>query len=188
MKKRIIPIIALVLVGIIAITTVVFAVCTKSYMPQFKSFDSISLMGKNVNNGSGEYYSADIDQTQSVYNELNDLFNKSFNESALNSLFNGRLGFSAEVTKNQNIISNIAELDAYIIFEFEDKTNLPTFNYNGSDIEYDRVLVQVETLEQSKLNAVKLYLVQEEANSSSYYMETYANFYDLFSKYNELIA
>lgn len=185
MKKRIIPIIALSLIGILAITTIIFAVCTKSYVPNFKDFDSVSIGGKNVSSGI-VYYSNT--ENEEAFNKLNELLKNSFNESALNSLFNGRLGYNPEIVKNTNTISNINDLEKYIVYEYENKTELPTITYNEKEISYDRVLIKVEELENTQINLVKVYLLEEEANACSYYFETYANFYHVFDYVKELLG
>lgn len=187
MKKRIIPIIALALIAAIAITTVVFAICVVNFKPEFKEFSSFYVCDKNVESGTPQYYSnLEESQKQNVA-DINRLFNESFNESALNALFNNRLGYGATLVKNESVISNISNLDKYIVMIYDDKTNLPKVKYNDEEIVYDRVLVKIESLNSTNLTTVSVYLVQEGATSSSYYFKTYGNFYNFYKYINENI-
>ena len=187
MKKRIIPIIALSLIAVIAITTVVFAICTANFKPNFKEANAITLLGTEVNDGSSIYLNGTNAEQADTIKKINELYNNSFNESALNALFNGRLGYGAELIKKENAIKNINELKKCIIFEYENKEDLPKVTYNEKEISFDRVVVEITEVKTGNIQLVKVYLVQEEATSSSYYFQTYGNFYALFDYVNELI-
>lgn len=182
MKKKLIPIIALALIAVIAITTVVFAICSVNYKPNFTELEKCQICIQE--NSSGALTLIE-DEEQSK--KLNDLFNSSFNESALNSLFNGRLGYSAELIKNQTAISDITKLDKYIYFDYINKDNLPTIKYNNEDISFDRLLIKIESLNTTNLGQINIYLLQEDAISSSYYYKTYGNFYNFFKYINETV-
>ena len=187
MKKRIIPIIALSLIAVIAITTVVFAIVSANFKPQIKDTNAITIAGTEVNGGSSIYFNGNNADQASTVKKINELYNNSFGESALNSLFNGRLGYGAELIKKENAIKNMNELKKYIVFEYENKEDLPKVNYNGTDVSFDRVIVEITDVETANIQMVKVYLVELDATSSSYYFQTYGNFYALFDYVNDLI-
>ena len=182
MKKKIIPIIALSLIAIIAVTTVIFAICTVSYKPNFEDMSKCQVGIQNDNSSPFELAS-DEQATKLV-----DLFNQSFNESALNSLFNGRLGYGAELVKNESAITNLSNVSKYIVFEYLNKDELPKIKYNNEEVSFDRVLIKIDnTLNTTNLGTVNVYLLQADATSSSYYYKTYGNFYNFFKYINDTV-
>ena len=188
MKKRIIPIIALALIAVIAITTIIFAICSANYKPNFPTTNSIILDGTEVNGGNMIYLNANQDdETKNQVDKINQLFNASFSESALNSLFNGRLGYQAELIKKDNAITNVDELAKYVAFVYENEEDLPKVTYDKTEISYNKVIVQIGELDTANLQIVKIYLCQVDSASSSYYFQTYGNFYEFFKYLNALI-
>ena len=188
MKKRIIPIIALSLIAVIAITTVIFAICNASFKPQISDNYSIQISVTEVNNGNSIYLDESIPEKKAQADKVKQLFNDSFNESALNALFNGRLGYGAELIKKENGITNVNELKKYIEFIYDDETNLPTVMYEQTEVKYKKVIIEITEVETANIDVVKIYLVQLDSSSSSYYFQTYGNFYSLFDYVNDKIV
>lgn len=183
---KIISIVVIALIAVIAITTVIFGICQKSYTPVFSStdatFDSystIDVKGTKVLN-SGYTYFKDDEEHKEVIKNINDKFFNAFSESSLNALFNGRLGFNSEVTKNDATISTVSSLESYLTFNFTNKDSLPSFTYDNENLAYDKLLIKIEKPTINNISQVKIYYVLKNENSSSYYSTTYANFYDLF--------
>ena len=187
MKKKIIPIIALSLIAIIAVTTVVFAICTVSYKPNFQEVSYISIHNSSTNEDTFYDKINGNDEDKQIVSKLNQLFNDSFNESALNSLFNGRLGYGAELIKNESAITNLSNVSKYICFEYFQES-LPTIKYNDEEIPINRILIKLEdSLTTTNLGTVNIYLLQADATSSSYYYKTYGNFYNFFKYINDTV-
>lgn len=185
MKKRIIPIIALSIIVLVAITTVIFAVCVKDYRPTKSEFTSFTMGGTELSTGSGMYITKEYNESD--FNKLQEAYLDSFNESALTALFNGRLSSDAELIKNQHVIPNKNDLTKYIEINFE-SSNLPTVSYDGEEITFDRLLIQISEVQDTSITLVKIYLMQPTSVISSYYFQTYGNFYHFFDVVNELIA
>ena len=186
MKKRLIPIIAIVLIAIIALTTVIFALVPVNYKPEYKQVSSFYVCDSNVNSGIAQSFSKDDGYTEYV-DKINQLYSDSFSEHALESLFNGRLGYKAELVKNEDVISNTANLDKYICLEYLDKTNLPTAKYNNEEFAYDRILIKIEALQNKYIGTINVYLLKPDATNSSYYYKTYGNFYNFFDYINNTV-
>ena len=188
MKKKIIPIIALSLIAIIAVTTVIFAICTVSYKPNFQEVSYISIHNSSTNEDTFYDKINGNDEDKQIVSKLNQLFNDSFSESALNSLFNGRLGYGAELIKNESAITNLSNVSKYIVFEYLNKDELPKIKYNNEEVSFDRVLIKIDnTLNTTNLGTVNVYLLQADATSSSYYYKTYGNFYNFFKYINDTV-
>lgn len=185
MKKRIIPIIAIALIALIAIVTVIFALVPVNYKPEYKEVTSFYVCDTSVNNGIAQNF--DKDNNKEYVEKINDLYCASFGEHALESLFNGRLGYQAELIKNEDVISNVTNLSKYICLEYVDKNNLPTAKYNDEEFSYDRILIKIESLSNKYIATVNVYLIKEDATNCSYYYKTYGNFYDLFDYINNTI-
>ena len=185
MKKRIIPIVAILIIALIAITTVIFALVPVNYKPEYKEVKSFYICDSNINSGAAEYFTEN--DNKEYVAQINKLYNEAFSEHALASLFNGRLGYNAELIKNEDVISNVSNISKYICLEYTDKSNLPTATYNNEEFAYDRILIKIESLSNKYISSVNVYLLKEDATSSSYYYKTYGNFYNFFDYINNTI-
>lgn len=174
MTKRIIPIIALVLIGLVAIATVVLALVPKNHAPNIGSPARISISSMN-----DQVFDANDDAD--IYNKIINAYNKSFTESSLNALFQGRLCNGAEAKYQQDSLTYLSSLSKYLRFDFNtDKT----VKVQTKDISYRSVVVELEDNE--GMYDVKLYLLAHGSTSTNYYISTIADLGNLVSVIDEV--
>jgi len=162
MNNKLIPIIALSLIGVIAIATIVMACINKSYEPNLNTPDMIAVSA----NGQ-TYESTDTDVFDSLLQEYKD----SFKESSINALFQGRIANGAEGKYLEDVITSLSSISSYISLDYNTEQSITIQN---EDFVYDRAVVSLTT--DTELNTVKIYLFAPGTTATSYYIETIANF------------
>lgn len=169
MAKRILPIIALVLIGAIAVATVVLALVPKNHMPNLDTPNRISI-------SSMDEQIFDAVEHRETFDKVMDAYKASFTESSLNALFQGRLGESAQVKYQEDSLTYLSSLSKYLRFDYNvDKTATvedTTFNYRSAVI---------ELVDNQGMYEVKIYLLEYGTTSTHYYISTIADTGNLVS-------
>lgn len=172
MSKKITPIIALSIIGLLAIATIVMAFIPKSYAPAIiEKPDMIS-----VSSMSGQTFIDGVVGDQEVFDNIYTKFRESFTESSINSLFQGRIAINSSYDYTENIVSNISNITPYITLDYNTAI---TIEVEETQFTFDRVVVQLE--ESTSLQEVKLYLFAPEENSTGYFIATIGNFTSLLA-------
>lgn len=168
MSKRLIPIISLSIILILVIATVVMALVNVSYKPNFKTSNSVCI----AQSGTSSLIDLSLDNKKEERTKLLKLLNRSFEESAISSFFNGRISYKNEVKYSSSTISKSSIGNCIIISFGEEQT---AFCEDENDtIKYYRVIFDLTS---NNLEEVKIYLQNEDSSSLlRYYFVAYADY------------
>lgn len=159
MTKKIIPIASLVLIGLIVVAVIVLALIPKSFAPNIGNPARIEISGT-----SSRIFSATDANDKEIYDKILEAYNKTFTESALNALFQGRLCKNAEGKYQEDTLTYLSSLSDYLRFDYnEDKT----INIQEKDVTYRSIAIEMN--DNNGMYEVKVYLLQTSGSTSTNY-------------------
>lgn len=171
--KKVLPIVSLVIICALAITTIVLALVPKSYAVEYTKPDYIVAYV----NGKNETFDTSNDYAKKIYDEILNKFDKSSVESAINSLLQGRLGTKSELEYNSNNTSITTSSSSRVYLRFVYNSNKEAKVSEEKTFAYTSIVVEITN--EDALKEVKLGLMAEGKNYYNYYYTTLANFSDL---------
>lgn len=177
--KKVLTIVALSLVGLIVITTIVLGFINVSF-EQVTINEAYSLTV--YKNGDDQtYLKTDTDTT--VFNDLNNLFNKQSEQSILKSLFTGAFSVEAEVINEATTLSQNQKLNNgyWLVYKFDQEQTLKIDGEEYKDITqkeqtvtYKKLAVSVVKTEDMEL--VTMYIFSTTASTTATHtIRVYAN-------------
>ncbi len=185
--RKILSIIAIVLLGVIAAGVIACSFIPKQFNINLETPDYVVVWKDGVSEGVTYLKNSE------EYNQILEKYNASFKSTVLSSMFQGKLFASPNIVDSYHTL-NLSTLisDDAIFIEFRYDT-VKTVKFNGeeysdsSDNKY--VSIMIEVLDSQNLSEIKAYVRYGEAgtNNYSYYRyTTYAVQANLFDYINEI--
>jgi len=165
-SKKIIPMIVLIVIALLVVATIVLAVIPKNYQPSNVEPTRI-VLGEN-----NRVYEKANDNDKVVYDNIMNYYKKSFNESSINSLFNGRLSYSPAVEYNDTVATISSFNSDYIMFVYDD---IKTVKVENEEYSYNKIIIALSST--NVMKTVKAYLYNDNTFSAgtNYYVNTIGN-------------
>ena len=178
--KKIIPMICLIIIALLVVATIVLAVVPKSYIPVNANPDRISIVDSV---GNSKVYEKDNEDTKTIYNNLYNEYSKSFTESSINSMFNGRLSYAPVAEYNDTATRVSSFGNNYIMFTYAEQK---TVKVDGVEYSYNRMVIALSSTDVMK--TVKAYLYNDDTytNGTNYYINTIGNIDGLVNYVNSI--
>lgn len=179
--KKVLPIVSLVIICALAITTIVLALVPKSYAVEFDKPDYIVA----YINGKSETFDTSNDYSKKIYDTILDKFNEGFSESAINSLLQGRMGEKSEVEYNSSNSTPSTSSSSKVYLRFCYNTSKEeTVKEDGTKFAFTSLIVEIP--EADSLAEVKVGMLASGKNYYNYYYTSLANLKEVHSYLTEL--
>lgn len=176
--KKALSIVALCLIGILAGVIIAFSCINKDFNLKLTNPDFVEIY-VNTTTTSQSYGKNGDSEHKAVYDKVMNLYNQSFKQKLMSSLFNGTLSEKATITREyKNNIAQITNSGVWVVFNYENEQVLMlngkefayTENgYNDTHITYNRLYVEVK--DSSTMTTFNIY-VRKSGSESSYYRYT----------------
>ena len=181
-NKRLFTIIGYAVLALVVAVVFVFAVVPKNYAPQLnlpQNNGSIGIMFE-ISGNSSEFANVQ----ESNYKEFESVYNGSFKQNMLTSLFGGMLFKTPEVSRARTSYS--PTFTGYkVTLSYNDDQTLKQYGkdyyYGGSQnpVTYKRAYIDVTS--ENKFGEVNIVIETKEEEKTVYYtIKTYANFSELY--------
>ena len=178
--KKILPIISLVIICALAITTIVLALVPKSYATSYEKPDFIVAYV----NGKNETFDKSNEYSEKIYNAILENLDESFVESAINSLLQGRMGEKSELEYNSNNSTPSTTSSSKVYVRLCYNTEKKVTVKENTEFAFTSIIFDVTS--DDALSTVKIGLMASGKNYYNYYYSTLANFSDLYTYLTEL--
>ena len=179
--KKILPIVSLVIICALAITTIVLALVPKSYAVDFEKPDYIVAYV----NGKSETFDTSNEYSEEIYNTILTKFNEAFKESAINSLLQGRAGEKCEVEYRETNTSPSTTSSTKVYLKFcYNAAEEEVIKADGSTYKFNSLIVEIP--EADSLAEVKVGMMPSGKNYYNYYYISLANLSEVYTYLTEL--
>ncbi len=178
--KKILPIVSLVIIFALAITTVVLAIVPKSYAPSYVKPDYIVAYIK----GSNETFDESSDYSKTIYNDILVKFDAAFEESSINSLLQGRLSTKSEIEYNSTNTTPTTGSSEKIYLKFCYNAEKTITVSEDKTFVYTAMVAEVSSVD--GLETIKIGLMGPSKSYYNYYFNTIANLSELNTYLTEL--
>lgn len=183
MSKKIIPIVALSIIAVLVIATIIMACVPKSYEPINCEPNRIVIIQDNEK----PYFkdsSIISKENANTFNKLYENYKSSFQESSINALFRGRLGYKANVQYREDLNKKPASVGTKSIVLYFNKEL--SVKVEGTEYKYDRAVISLTS--SNIMESIKVYLYNETTynDGTDFYLETIGNLQKLVDYVNSL--
>ena len=173
--KKIGTIVTVSIIGALILATIIMTFVPYSFKMDIATPDRITVYDYSGNkSASGTFSKSD---KKDIYNNILDKFDKAFEQSVLNAMFNGDLGKKAEL-KTRSTQSVSVKTGNYLKFGYD---NAQKYKVNGGEYSYNQIIIDISYTE-GEFQTVKAYIVDSTnpfENYSKHYYEVEANFTEL---------
>lgn len=174
-------IITLSIIVMLIITTLLMTFIPYSFKMNINDPDSIVV----YRNGDSERYGSSTD----IYNNILDLVDKSYEQSALSALFTGSFNEGAYISTTSALISTTT--GTYIKFTYDSDQTLMDgkdvyYKTSGTKITYDTLYLKIESDEDGFILCRVYIESQTTSGYSSYSYYVYADYTDLIDYVDDL--
>ncbi len=179
--KKIMTIVALSLIGLLAVTTIVLACIQYNYNRlQLSQVEYITI----YNNGDTKTLFSDVEEEKEEVNQLISLYKKAQKQNLLNALFQGNVNKEVEVTRSTTTNLNTTVKNAVAIqfyFEKEQKIMVggKAYTYNNNEVTYRYATIVLSN--NHNVEEYTLYFSNNVSSTTTVYSITgLAHFADLY--------
>ena len=188
MKKKIIIGVSLGLVVAIIATVITLACVKRSYKPEIDLSPRIVIenVAEKTDYESGVAYS-----NKQEFEKFKDIFDKSFKQSILSSIFTGNSGNKIQIEPKGKTNPILSFKEGYTVtFDYGTERNLKldgeNYSYSDKEVVYKTIIFNIAEQEEG-YNQISLYAKEQVGNISYYYeISTIANTYELYDFLSEL--
>lgn len=190
--KKVLSIIALCLIGILAGTIIVLSCVNKDFNLNLNNPDFVEVWIDSTTSRKTFEKDDAYAENKEIYNQIMNLYNESFKQKLMSSLFNGTIGEKA-VVKNwgyNKSTTSITSSGTWLVFGYNDaqtiKVNGKDYTDNTSNTKnYKKLFIQVKDSE--NMTTFDIYVQKEDSSNSYYYYTARAKQASLFEYLNEKI-
>ncbi len=183
MRKKLGLLITIALVGLVVVTTIILGVVKKDYSPSVQT-NYQSVIITNTNDSNFNYAGGKLDEKES-YNKIVELYNNSFKQSILASLFSGNLSNEITVTYSSGSVPSMSGYKIVWALNSEGEKIKLT---NNLETEYviNKLTIGIE--DSNSFKSVVIYANIKDSTVTHLKITTKANFEALYDYLEELSA
>lgn len=189
--KKVLSIIALCLIGILAGTIIVFSCINKDFNLNLSNPDFIEIY-VGTTDASQSYDKNGDSEHKAVYDKVLSLYNQSYKQKLMSSLFNGTLSEKTTISREYKYnLSSMTSSGTWIVFNYEEEQ---TLKLNGKEYKDDYTTnktynkVYIEVKDSDTMTTFTIYVKNKDADSSYYRYSVRARQADLYKYLNENFA
>ncbi len=190
--KKVLSIVALCLIGILAGTIIVLSCVNKDFNLNLQNPDFVEVWINSSTDRKTFEKDDSYAENKEIYNEIMNLYNESFKQKLMSSLFNGTIGEKA-VIKNwgyNKSTTSVTNSGTWLVFGYNDtqtlKVNGKDYTDNTSNSKnYKKLYIQVKNSD--NMTTFDIYVQKDGTTNSYYYYTARAKQANLYKYLNEKI-
>ncbi len=177
--KKVLPIISLSIIGVLIITTIVMFFTPISHSFKIEKPEDIRLYD-NSSFYDPDYTVSDNVTNKEYYDEVRNKLTNAFKDTALEALFNGRLGKNAELVQRSSTL-NLSE-GVYVVYSYGENTK--TVKDGDTRVSYKYIAFELSDVDDYV--TVRAYLIENDDDIDEDGVITYSYYFNMIGNTSNL--